>query len=475
MRGFDAPLMVKVPLLAAVLLVLVGVLASQLVLRALVTTQERHLRDMALLEFAGIEATIGPFVVRDDIWEMFDLLDRVTLRDGALRPLQATLIDPLGRVIVSTAPDTNPIGAQRGAMISEATPVTAEHYDLNGGSVALSRVLQYQGRPLGQLIIGFHTADLVAERARTTRFLILGNAVATLVAALLGFVLMRRLLRPVARLTDLMGRNTDTLEPIPDSAIPRRNPEIARLYETYNGLIRAVEERNATTRRLADRERFVSLGRLAGTLAHEVNNPLGGMLNTVDTLRAYPNRADVVTSSAELLDRGLRHLRDVVRAMLEIHRDALESRPLSSADMEDLNLLIRPEAESRGQQLRWDVTLPDAYVARLPAGKVRQIALNLLLNASSVAGYGGEIGLRLVRDGEVALLAVHDSGPGLPAHLQARLLSDAPVEPGGGVGLRLVRELVQGIGGQIALGQSAQGLPEIQVRLPCTATGGPDA
>lgn len=79
MRGFDAPLMVKVPLLAAVLLVLVGVLASQLVLRALVTTQERHLRDMALLEFAGIEATIGPFVVRDDIWEMFAISVLITL------------------------------------------------------------------------------------------------------------------------------------------------------------------------------------------------------------------------------------------------------------------------------------------------------------------------------------------------------------------------------------------------------------
>jgi hypothetical protein len=81
--------MVKGPLLAAGLLVLVGVLASLLVLRALVATQERHLRELALLEFAGVEATVGPFVVRDDVWEMFDLLDRVTHRDGSLRPLRA--------------------------------------------------------------------------------------------------------------------------------------------------------------------------------------------------------------------------------------------------------------------------------------------------------------------------------------------------------------------------------------------------
>ncbi len=467
--------MVKGPLLAAGLLVLVGILASHLVLRALVNTQERHLREMALLEFAGVEATIGPFVVRDDIWEMFDLLDRVTQREGALRPLQATLIDPLGRVSVSTAPDVNPLGAQRAGMVSDATPVTAAQYDLGDGRIALSKVMQYQGRPLGQVIIEFDTTGFVAERARTAGFLIAGNAIATLIAALLGFWLMRRVLRPVARLTDEMGRSGDALTPIPDAAIPRRNPEIAKLYDTYNGLIRAVEERNASARRLADRERFVSLGRLAGTLAHEVNNPLGGLLNTVDTLRTYPDRADVVRSSADLLDRGLRHMRDVVRATLDIHRDAPERRPLSLADLEDMYLLIRPEAEQRGQKLHWDITLSEACAARLPAGPVRQIALNLLLNAASVAGYGGEIGLRLECDGEVALLAVQDSGPGLPGHLHPRLLSDTPVEPGGGVGLRLVRELVRGAGGRITLGQSQQGLQEIQVHLPCAGIGAQDA
>lgn len=467
MRGFHLPVMVKGPLLAAGLLVLVGILASHLVLRALVNTQERHLREMALMEFSGVEATIGPFVVRDDIWEMFDLLDRVTQRDGTLRPMRATLIDPLGRTIVSTAPDLNPLGSLRAHMIAGAIPVTTTHYDLGDGDIALSKVMHYQGRPLGQLIIEFDTTGFVAERERTAAFLIAGNAFAILVAALLGFWLMRRVLRPIARLTDEMGRSGDTLDPIPEAAIPHRNPEIARLYDTYNRLIRAVEERNATARRLADRERFVSLGRLAGTLAHEVNNPLGGMLNTVDTLRAYPDRPEVVINSADLLDRGLRHMRDVVRATLDVHRQVPGYAPLTLADFEDLNLLIRPEAERRGQKLHWSISLPADCVSHLPAGPVRQIALNLLLNASSAAGYGGEVGLHLAREGEFAVLAVQDSGPGLAEHLRPRLLSDKPIEPGGGVGLRLVRELVQGMGGRIDLGQSPRGLQEILVYLPC--------
>jgi signal transduction histidine kinase len=150
-------------------------------------------------------------------------------------------------------------------MIAAATPVTAEDFDLADGTVALSQVLEFQGRPLGKLVIEFDTTGFVAERERTVAILVIGNALATLIAALVGFAVIRRVLRPVARLTDAMGQSADALQPIPEAAVPRRNPEIAQLYDTYNRLVHAVEERNATAKRLADRERFVSLGRLAGT------------------------------------------------------------------------------------------------------------------------------------------------------------------------------------------------------------------
>ena len=92
--------------------------------------------------------------------------------------------------------------------------------------------------------------------------------------------------------------------------------------------------------------------------------------------------------------------------------------------------------------MRWQVSAGDDALAGLPAGPVRQIGLNLLLNAVVAAGHGGRIGLRLVQEPSAVIMGVQDSGPGLAEHLRARLLSDAPVEPGDGVGLRLVRELV---------------------------------
>ena len=62
-------------------------------------------------------------------------------------------------------------------------------------------------------------------------------------------------------------------------------------------------------------------------------------------------------------------------------------------------------------------------------------------------------------------LAVADDGPGLSEAARARLLSEAPVEPGGGVGLRLVRDLVAVLGGRLDC-ERAQGRTRITVRLP---------
>ncbi len=67
----------------------------------------------------------------------------------------------------------------------------------------------------------------------------------------------------------------------------------------------AVEARAEAERRLAERERFVSLGRLSSSLAHEINNPLGGLLNAADTIVTYADRPEVVRESGNLMLRGL--------------------------------------------------------------------------------------------------------------------------------------------------------------------------
>jgi len=464
------PLSLRVPLAVAVLMLLMGMVAAQLVMSALTRNQERQLRELARVEFESLEMALGPMVVRDDIWGIFDILERTTQREGALRVERATLVDTRGRVVVSSAPDLLPIGSSAATLIDEAIPFSRIHYDQATEVIPLRANLSFQGRTIGQTIISFDVRELLRERRTAWQLLLWGNGAATLILAFAGYWVVRHLLAPISHLARQMDAPSGAPQPIAASMVPKGDTELSKLYHTYNSMIRAVQARGEAERRLAERERFVSLGRLAGTLAHEINNPLGGMLNAVDTIRRYPARAEVVLSSANLLDRGLRHLRDIVRVTLDTHRADKIGETLKAEDFDDLQALIKPEISRQMQQLDWRIDLPDTGLDSLPSSPVRQILLNLLLNATSSAGKGAGVGLRVCVEDNGLLLVVWDTGPGLAAHLHPRLLSDAPLGPGGGVGLRLVRELVLKLHGMLALSTSAEGHQEIRILLPLMQT-----
>ena len=260
---------------------------------------------------------------------------------------------------------------------------------------------------------------------------------------------MAQILRPVGTLILAMDDSKGAPRPISAVDIPSGDPGLARLIHTYNRMTTAVESRAEAERRLAERERFVSLGRLSSSLAHEVNNPLGGLLNAADTILSYSDRPEVVRQSAELMQRGLSHLRDVTRAILDENRLDRIGQVLRPEDLEDLRLLFEPEVASRAQRLHWQVKAGSAELARLPAAPLRQVVLNLLLNAGAAAGQSGSVGLCVLAGPESMTFEITDSGPGLGQADLDRLLASAPLPPGGGVGLRLVHDLIFGLGGEI--------------------------
>ena len=258
-----------------------------------------------------------------------------------------------------------------------------------------------------------------------------------------------RFLGPVGALVKALGASDGAPRPIPKTEIPHGDPGLARLIETYNHMTTAVEERAEAERRLADRERFVSLGRLSSSLAHEVNHPLGGLLNAADTIHTYADRPDVVRQSAELMQRGLGHLRDVTRAILDQNRLDRAGQPLRPEDFEDLRLLFEPEVHSRNQVLDWQLAAGAVALAGQPAAPVRQVTLNLLLNAGVAAGVNGRVGLTVADCGNGLSIAVSNTGAAIGTADLARLMASGPLPPGGGVGLRLVHDIVAGLGGRL--------------------------
>ena len=465
MRFSNLSLSLRVPLIAAALMVLLGVVASQLVLSALGSVQDARMRELAQLHVEGLAVALGPSVLRRDVWEVYDTLDRATAAMDVQRMVLTVVADDAGRVIAASDPHRAPVDSDVAPLLQGAQKLGAVTVTGNSPHITVSAPLVYQGREVGVIVSELDVTDLVAERRQVWLYLLVGNALATGVLALGAYLTMRRMLRPVATLASHMAEATGTPSPIPADLIPKGDTELGRLFHTYNAMSGAAEAKAEAERRLADRERFVSLGRLSSSLAHEINNPLGGLLNATDTIRTYADRPEVVRESADLLDRGLRHLRDVARATLEQNRMDRTGMPLAPEDFDDLRLLFEPETARMKQQLAWKISGTAQGLKDFAAAPVRQIALNLLLNASAAAGEGGKVGFEAEQNGDGLSLKVTDNGPGIPDPARVRLLTSDPVQPGGGVGLRLVRDMALAGGGDVAYARH-DGRSEVSISLP---------
>jgi signal transduction histidine kinase len=229
-----------------------------------------------------------------------------------------------------------------------------------------------------------------------------------------------------------------------------------------------VIERETLAKQLAAEERLASLGRLASGLAHEINNPLGGLFNAIDTLKRHGDRSSVRMASLDLIERGLRGIRDVVRTVLATYQADREQRDLIASDFDDLRFLISPEAARRSIHVHWENEV-ESEVA-LPAGQVRQILLNLALNAVAVSPPGGRIEIRIEREDDQLRLHVADEGPGLPPHARAVLSGshDGPLSfaDGSGLGLWMTRRIVDELNGTIEHESRIDGGTLIRIILP---------
>jgi signal transduction histidine kinase len=463
------PITVKVPVVVVLLMVAIGVAASERVFAWLVASQQRQISDLADAYLDGLVSPLIEPVLRQDSWEVFDILDRARRSYAAVAPIETVVTDADGIVLAGSDPRHTPTGAPLPADF----PVGQDHISnvlvrAAEARAFVDRRLLVQDRQIGTLHAELDISPLLGERREVLWTLVASNAAVTLLLATLGWIAVRRMVAPMKVLAEHLESARDgSVEPIAETLIPKADTDTGRLFRRFNRMAHAVGERETLLRRLADEERLASLGRLASGVAHEINNPLGGLFNAIDTLRVHGEKAQVRGSAIELLDRGLRGIRDVVRSALATYRPDRENRHLQATDLDDLRLLIGPEIRARRIDVAWKNELPrDLPVAAFP---VRQIVLNLLLNACRAAPDGGRVTLSAQQYGPSLTIDIDDSGPGLPSHIRAYLAEEsvpAPVADGSGLGLWIARRTAAELGGSLAVAPSRLGGARLRLTVP---------
>ena len=262
----------------------------------------------------------------------------------------------------------------------------------------------------------------------------------------------------------------------------RKDAETATraLAQTQEVLHKRVEELAAADRH---KNEFLAI------LAHELRNPLAPLRNAVQILRRSPDDALVVAKARDLIDRQVQHMARLVSDLLEaaraqngqikLQRTTLDLRSI----IEHVVDLMRPVFDGKHQRLR--MTLPDAPVwVEGDATRLEQVFTNLLSNANKYTEDRGaiEIGLGAGLIDEAArsaLVQVIDNGEGIDAELVPHLFqlfaqadrSLAHSQGGLGIGLSLVRTLVEMHGGQVSMRSEGRGRGStFEVRIPLTRT-----
>jgi two-component system NtrC family sensor kinase len=354
---------------------------------------------------------------------------------------------------------------------------------------------------LGVLYMTVGLQDVDAEMQKTAT-LVAGFAITIIVvlSVFLYFYVRRFIRRPVAGLMQGVRRVAagDLDHQI---GIESRN-EIGELALAFNQMTRdlkkarqeieewglrmqdRVRERTAELEvaqaQLLQSQKLVSMGKLAASVAHEINNPLMGILTFIRTFQGWirkgnfpPEKYEEFRSDIDIMGRETMRISKIVRNLLAFaRRSKLERREHSINELLIQSLELVNHRLSMAEidiDLRLDPHLPNLMV---DAGQMQQTFMNLILNAAEAMGKSGTLTVSSAMrpDGKSIAVTIKDTGPGIPAEILDKLFdpffTTKEEGQGTGLGLPVAHGIVHKHGGTIKVRTKVGEGSEFEVILP---------
>ena len=324
---------------------------------------------------------------------------------------------------------------------------------------------------LGVLDVNVSLAEVDQEIAHSRLVITASAIMAILSGSLMLWWLNRRLVvRPVAALVEGTRRVTagDLDVTIPVSG----RHELGQLAKAFNEMTRNLAD---TQRQLTQADKLASVGRLAAGVAHEINNPLTGVLSYASLLRKRMEHDPPACEDLDVILRETVRCRGIIRELLDFARPAAPARKQM-----DLNEVVRRSVSVVMTQLSLNqVNLSLDLTSELPAvpadpNQIQQVIVNLLLNAADAIGAGGGQIRAITRPGpsdDIEFL-LEDSGRGISAEDLPRIFEPFFTTKGNhgtGLGLAVRWGIVEAHGGTLEVqSQSGEGT-RFTLRLPTAA------
>jgi two-component system NtrC family sensor kinase len=353
---------------------------------------------------------------------------------------------------------------------------------------------------LGVLDVKMSMAQADATLASATRQLIVAAILTALLVGMAAAVFILRVVRrPVKKLIDVTERiSKGDLETQIDVNGHDEMGQLAVSFNRMTGDLREAREEltrwsdklesrlmekttelNRTQRQVVHMEKMASLGKLAATVAHELNNPLAGILNyskLVDRSLAEGGLPDVERTELQrclgLIQKEASRCGDIVRNLLLFARQSgaeLALVPLNPIIDRSL-MLVHHHMEMTGVQLETSLFEEGADQVVCDGNQIQQALVALLVNAVEAMPDGGTLSLRAVGREEWVAIAVTDTGTGIPPevipHVFEPFFSTKDKAEGVGLGLAVAYGIIQRHGGDIEIESQVDHGTTFTVTLP---------
>ena len=349
---------------------------------------------------------------------------------------------------------------------------------------AYEPIVDIFARRVGILYVGVLEAKYVDIRRNTLLVFILITAAGILIAIAMGYLLSQRILNPVQRLIDVSRRvSAGDLSP---QVGPISSSEIGVLQKTFQEMLSSLRERDRSQRaeselKLLQSEKQASVGRLAAGVAHEINNPLTGVLTFTHMLLRRDDINQEIREDLQTIADATERVRMIVKGLLDFSRQTkIEPEPTDINTLIEQTIpLVANQSLVKGVIFCFDPG-EDIPTRTLDRNQVQSVILNIILNAIDATEKGGHINIysRVTTTsgdtGKTIEVEINDTGCGIaPEHLDKLFdpfFTTKEVGKGTGLGLSVSQGIIERHGGTIRVRSTVGQGSVFTISLPVEET-----
>lgn len=416
--------------------------------------------------------TVSALIINELIYEKLGLVEEGGLIDNYMRDLYqrreldlnfVAVLDNSLQVISHS--DFREFGKHyKNALIIEAQDSDAVIVKKSSEDISSSRSLEFaaplsiEGKRWGMLIFSLSLESVEREIQSIINQILSISVFALFFLFVLTYFLSQHFIKPVIDLSQAMEEVEIEMG---EKTVPvKGNDELSHLAESFNDMVRRIRSKNEEMKlaheKLLQSEKLATLGVLSSSLAHRINNPLGGMFNCVGLLRKQGDDPEFRQTYLDLIGEGLESIKQTVGQLLYTagRREGEEKRSNVATVLSSVLGFL--DYRIKKQEIKYSQDIDLGLVVPVAPHDLEELFLNTMLNAIQAMEEGGSLSITANRrDTQLIHIEIEDTGNGIPEDkindVFDLFYSTKKAGEGTGLGLWMIYELVKKYKGDVFL------------------------